>query len=183
MGLMAACGAAGAQTAGAGAKTPRIEVNLGYEYAHANAPAASCGCFSADGGFGAAVVNFGHGVGVVADLGAVHGNNVDGKGQAITVFDFLFGPRYSVKPLGGRYVPYGQVLLGGSRESSNYAAANGLTGFAVSAGGGLNVALRPHVGWNAIEADWIHSQLANGVNNRQNDLRIGTAITFKFGAR
>jgi outer membrane immunogenic protein len=163
-------------------QTPVFETSLGYTFIHANAPPALCGCFSANGGFGSLVFNMPHGFSLVADLNAVHNGNVGGT-QSITVFNYLFGPRYSLRSISKRFTPYAQVLGGGSEQFSSYAAVQHVQGAAFSAGGGVTTVLKPHLGWTIVEADWIHSYIPNAQNNLQNDLRISTAITFRLGPR
>jgi outer membrane immunogenic protein len=164
-------------------QVPVLETSLGYTFIHANAPPGQCGCFSASGGFGSAVVNMPRGFSIVADLNAIHAGNVGGTSQTITVFNYLFGPRYSMRTLSKRFVPYTQILGGRSQEFSSYAAVGNITGSAFSAGGGVTTVLKPHLGWTIVEADWIQSRISNAQNNLQNDLRISTALTFRLGPR
>jgi hypothetical protein len=164
-------------------QTPVLEAGFGYTYLHANAPPAQCGCFSANGGYGSAVFHLPHGLAVVADLSAVHASNLSGTTQTITVFHYLFGPRYSFRALHARYVPYAQALGGGSQESSNYAAVQQIRGAAFSVGGGVSMRVARHISYTLVEADWVGSRLANGQNNLQNDLRVSTGIAFRLGPR
>jgi outer membrane immunogenic protein len=163
-------------------QTPVLEASLGYTFLHANAPPGQCGCFSANGGFGSLVVSMPHNFGVVADLNVVHNGNVGGT-QSFTLFNYLFGPRYSLRKISRRFTPYVQVLGGGSQQFSSYAAAQGLQGPAFSVGGGVSTVVKPHLGWTIVEADWIHSYIPNAQNNLQNDIRVSTAITFRLGPR
>jgi len=164
-------------------QVPVLETSVGYTFIHANAPPGQCACFSASGGFGSAVFNTVHGFGFVADLNAVHANNIDGTTQSLTVFNYLFGPRYSLRTLSKRFTFYGQALGGLSQEFSSYAAVGNLQGSAFSAGGGVSTALKPHLGWTIVEADWVQSRIPNAQNNLQNDLRVSTALTFRLGPR
>jgi hypothetical protein len=169
-------------SAEAGAQRPMLETSLGYSFIHANAPPGQCACFSANGGYGSVVFNLPRSFSLVADLAAVHANGISNSTQSITVFNYLFGPRYSFLTA-RRFVPYAQALGGGSQEFSNYAALNNPTGAAFSVGGGMSTAFSHHVGWTIVEADWVQSRLPNAKNDLQNDLRVGTAITFRFGSR
>lgn len=161
---------------------PVLETSLGYSFVHANAPPGQCGCFSANGGFGSIVFNASHGLSIVADLNVVHAGNIAGS-QSITVFNYLFGPRYSLRSVSKRLTPYAQALGGASQEFSSYPAVQNLQGAAFSIGGGVSTALKPHLGWTIVEANWIHSFIPNAQNNLQNDLRVSTAITFRLGPR
>jgi outer membrane immunogenic protein len=164
-------------------QTPVLEVSGGYTYLHANAPPALCGCFSANGGYGSVVFNMPRGFGVVADLSIVRSHGISGTTQSITLFNYLFGPRYSMRNLSSRIVPYVQALGGGSMESSNYVAVQNVSGAAFSVGGGVTATVSPHVGFTIIEADWVGSRVPNGSNNVQNDLRVSTGLNFRLGPR
>jgi opacity protein-like surface antigen len=168
---------AGAQESG---QMPMFETTLGYTYIHANAPPGQCNCFSANGGFGSVVFNIPRGFSLVADLAAAHASNVGSTTQSITVFNYLFGPRYSFRT-SSRFLPYVQILGGGSQEFSSYAALNNPKGAAFSVGGGVSTTLNRHFSWTILEADWVQSRLPNAQNNLQNDLRISSAITFGIG--
>jgi len=163
-------------------QTSALDVGMNYAYVRANAPPAACGCFSMNGGGGNLVVNMRHGLSLVADLQATHANNLNGTTQSITVFDYLFGPRYSYRS-GSRFTPYAQVLLGGSNELSTYAFVRNSQAFAVSGGGGVSRVLNRRLAWNIVEVDYIYSRLPNAVNDHQNDLRVTTGLAFRFGPR
>ncbi len=163
-------------------QTSAVELGFNYTYIRANAPPAACGCFSMNGGGGNLVVNMPHGLSLVADLEAVHASAINGTTQNITVFNYLAGPRYSYRT-SSRFTPYIQVLLGSSEELSNYAFVQNSNAFAVSGGGGVSRALTPHLAWNIVEVDYIYSRLPNAVNDHQNDLRVSTGITLRFGPR
>lgn len=99
------------------------------------------------------------------------------------MFNYLFGPRYRLKPVFKRYVPYAQMLGGGSEEISSYTAVQGVVGAAFSVGGGVSTTINPHFGWTIFEVDWVHSYVPNAQNNLQNDLRVSSGITFRLGPR
>jgi outer membrane immunogenic protein len=167
-----------------GRQVPAIEVSAGYMFVHANAPPGQCGCMHLNGGYGSLVINMPRGFSLVADLSAAHAGQVGGTAQNITVFNDLFGPRYSFRTASRRFTPYVQALGGQSQETSNYVFIGGTASAAAfSAGGGLNSAFSRHIGWNIVEADWVHSSLPNAVNSSQNDLRISSGIFFRFGPR
>jgi outer membrane immunogenic protein len=164
-------------------QTPVIEISAGYLFVHANAPPGQCGCIHLNGGYGSLVINMPQGLSLVADLSSAHAGQVDGTAQNITVFNDLFGPRYSFRKVSRRFIPYIQALGGRSQEMSNYVFIQTAAAAAFSTGGGINSTLSRHIGWNIVEADWVHSNLPNGANSSQNDLRISSAIVFRFGPR
>jgi outer membrane immunogenic protein len=159
-----------------------MEVGLGYSYFHANAPPSGCGCFSLQGGYGSIAVNAVHGWSIVADLTAAHANNVNNTDQNITIFNYLVGPRYSYRS-SIRFTPYVEALVGGAKEISNYSYVQNANGFAVSAGGGLNMRLSRRLGWTVAEADYVYTRLPNASNNFQSDLRVSSGFFFRLGPR
>ena len=163
-------------------QTPAIEIGVGYTYFHANAPPSACGCFSLNGGGGSLVLNALHGMSIVADLSAAHANNVDGTTQSITIFNYLFGPRYSYRST-HRFTPFVQALVGGTQEISNYAYVQNLGAFAASGGGGVNTLINRRIQWNIAEVDYVYSRLPNAANNHQNNLRVTTGFSVRFGPR
>lgn len=161
---------------------PAMEVGVDYAYLHANAPPAQCGCFSLQGVGGGFAINAVHGISFVADIATADAKNVDGTPQNIRILNFLVGPRFSYRTH-SHYTPYVEALVGRSLELSNYSIVQNKSGFAVSGGGGVNRAFGRYIGWKIVEADYIHSQIYNGSNNRQNDLRLTTGIFFRLGPR
>jgi peptidoglycan-associated lipoprotein len=163
-------------------ETSVADLGVHYAFFHANAPPSQCGCFSLEGGGGTFAFNLSHRLSFVSDLSAGHASNLNGTNQTITVFDFLFGPRLTFHHI-HRFIPYAQILLGGSQETSNYAAVHNVKSFAWSGGVGFSTRLSRHFSWNVVEADYIYSQLPNGVNNFQNDLRVTTGLTLRLGPK
>ncbi len=165
---------------GSGDDVPRLQIGANYNYFHANAPPGECGCFSFNGGSGTVVYNITPRWAGVADLMLGHANNVNNTGQNITIFNYLFGPRYTYRSK-SRFVPYGQVMLGGAKEDVNIVFDINRNAFGVLAGGGVTTPLKHKFGLTIIEGDWIYTRIPNAVNNRQNDIRIATGITYHFG--
>jgi|SRR5215469_5909243 len=90
-------------------------------------------------GSGAALaVNANNWLGVAGDFGAYFGHIP----QSFTGELYTFGPRFSFRKLGSRFVPFGQLLFGGSHFSrSPPGISGGGTQFAFSAGGGGDIGL------------------------------------------
>ncbi len=163
-------------------QTAVMEIGASYAYFRANAPPMACGCFSLNGGGGSIVINAPRGLSLVADLSAAHANNIDGTTQSVTIFDYLFGPRYSYRSA-HRFTPFVQVLAGGAEEMSNYTYVQNAGAFAAAGGGGVNTVINRRIQWNIVEADYVYSRLPNAVNNHQNDLRVTTGFSVRFGPR
>jgi peptidoglycan-associated lipoprotein len=159
---------------------PRLEFGANYNYFHANAPPGQCGCFSLNGGSGTVVYNITPAWAGVADLMVGHATNVDNSLQNITIFNYLFGPRYTRRTR-SRFVPYGQVMLGGAKEDVNFQFTINRNSFGFLGGGGVTTKLKHRFGLTLGEVDWIYTRVPNAKNNRQNDLRIATGITYHFG--
>ena len=165
---------------GANSDIPKLEFGANYNYFHANAPPGHCGCFMLNGGSATVVYNITSNWAGVADMTVGHASNVNNSGQNITIFDYMFGPRYT-RRMSSRYVPYGQVMLGGAMEDVNFQFAINRNAFAVLAGGGVTTRLKNRFGLTLGEVDWIYSRIPNAVNDRQNDLRIVTGVTYHLG--
>jgi peptidoglycan-associated lipoprotein len=165
---------------GVNGDVPRLEFGANYNYFHANAPPGQCGCFSLNGGSGTVVYNITPKWAAVADLMVGHANNVDNSLQNITIFNYLFGPRYT-RRMSSRYVPYGQVFLGGAKEDVNFQFTINRNSFGLLAGGGVTTRLKRKFGLTLGEIDWIYTRIPNAKNDRQNNLRIVTGVTYHFG--
>jgi outer membrane immunogenic protein len=157
----------------------RLEFGANYNYFHANAPPGHCGCFSLNGGSGTVVYNITSQWAAVADINVAFATNVNNTGQNITVFNYLFGPRYT-RRMRSRFVPYGQILLGGAKEDVNFEFTINRQSFGLLAGGGVTTPLKHRFGLTLGEVDWIHTRIPNAVNNSQNDIRIVTGVTYKL---
>ena len=164
---------------GASDNISRFEFGANYNYFHANAPPGQCGCFSLNGGSGTVVYNITSRWAAVADLTVGHATNVDNSLQNITIFNYLFGPRYT-RRMESRFVPYAQILLGGAKEDVNFEFTINRQSFGLLAGGGVTTPLKHRFSLTLGEVDWIHTRIPNAVNNSQNDIRIATGVTFNL---
>jgi outer membrane immunogenic protein len=164
---------------GASDNISRLQFGANYNYFHANAPPGQCGCFSLNGGSGTVVYNITSRWAAVADLTVGHATNVDNSLQNITIFNYLFGPRYT-RRMKSRFVPYGQILLGGAKEDVNFQFTINRQSFGLLAGGGVTTRLKGRFGLTLGEVDWIHTRIPNAVNNSQNDIRVATGVTFNL---
>ena len=164
-------------TAGTSDNISRFEFGANYNYFHANAPPGQCGCFSLNGGSGTVVYNITSKWAAVADLTIGHASNVDNSLQNITIFNYLFGPRYT-RRMQSRFVPYAQILLGGAKEDVNFQFTINRQSFGLLAGGGVTTPLKHRFSLTLGEVDWIHTRIPNAINNSQNDIRVITGVTY-----
>jgi Outer membrane protein beta-barrel domain len=175
-------------TFGLAQDVPKAETFLGYTYTRFNS-ATNVPAFSANGGSGQFDYNFNKWLGAVADLGAVHNDNISGARLDSTFANFLFGPRVSlhysrIKPYfqvlwGGVYgttstqisaflpvgpsqpifIPGGGTAVPGQAVTARLVAAQ--TAFAMTVGGGLDIKLNKHVSFRPIGLDYYLTRLQN----------------------
>ena len=179
-------------------KTPQMEAFLGYTFVRANS-ASKIPSFSANGGSGQFVYNFGSWFGAVADMGAVHNGNIHGINLDSTVANFLLGPRVSFRE--HRVTPYVQALFGGVYGTTstavpelglidglpvgyNLRATRQQTAFAMTAGGGLDIKINKHVSFRPVQLEYFLTRLhdfRSGTDNNQHNLRYSAGFNFTFG--
>jgi outer membrane immunogenic protein len=183
--VAAATQLASAQVSPVASERSSTEVALEYNYVHSNAPPAQCDCFSMNGGSFSVAQPFrsGHIAGVF-DAAVAHSSGIDGLN--LTLYSFTSGVRY--RPLlHPRWNPFGQVLVGvahgsGSLLEGNTPASSDATlNFASVIGGGLDYRLRNRWFLRVVDAEYYLTTFSNGVNDRQNNLRVGTGIAYRFG--
>ena len=75
------------------------------------------------------------------------------------------------------------MLLGGAKEDVNFQFDINRNAFGFLVGGGVSTKLKPKFGITIVEADWIYTRIPNAQNNRQNDTRISTGLTYNFGVQ
>lgn len=164
------------------------EIGAGYKFVHSNAPPSGCGCFSMNGGSTSVNRQFTSSFSLAGEFDGTTNSSVNASGHSLTLLTYLAGPRYRVVPSRGRISLFGQVLAGGAHASgAMYAVSGSSSGsanaFATSIGGGTDVALSPRMAWRLIQAEYLLTLLPNGVNGRQNNIRIGTGVVLRFGGR
>ena len=98
-----------------------------------------------------------------------------------TLLTYLVGPRYRFVPARGRFVPFGQILVGGAHASGGLYSSGSANAFAASMGGGVDVALSPDIAVRAVQAEYLLTLLPNGVNSRQNNFNLTTGVVLHFG--
>jgi outer membrane immunogenic protein len=159
---------------------PRFEVGANYNYFHANAPPGQCGCFSLNGGSGTILMNLTPTWAAIADIAVAHANQVDGTSQNITIVNYLFGARYTRRN-SSRFVPYGEAMFGGAKEDVNFEFTINRNSFGLAAGGGVSTQIKRRWGVTLAQFDYVYTQIPNAQNDRQNNIRISTGVTYNFG--
>jgi peptidoglycan-associated lipoprotein len=161
-----------------------LEIGVDYNYVRANGPPGGCGCFSMNGGNAWVGYGFTKSFSAVAEFSAQHAGNINATGEDLTLFSYLFGPRYTLRK-SDRWLPFGQVLLGGAHASGTYepslaGGSGSFNSFSMIAGGGLDIGVNSHIGLRAFEGDYYLTRFPNGVNGHQNNLRISAGLIFRF---
>jgi opacity protein-like surface antigen len=180
---LALCGAAG--SAKAQDQASKFEVYGGYYYArfnvNANVPGiAPSATYNGTGGGGQLEYNVNHWLGVVGDLGGFYATSSGNGSFAGGVFSYLVGPRVNFRH--ARFTPFVQALFGGVHTTDGIAqSTGGQDHFAMTAGGGLDFKVSRHVSVRPIQAEYFMTKIPDGLNNRQDNLRLGAGIVFRLG--
>ena len=186
---------------------PKMETFLGYNFVRFNPNSGYIPSFNANGGGGQFVYNFNKWVGGVVDLGAVTKGTLNGFNVDSTVVNFVAGPRFTYHNH-SRFIPFGQVLFGGAyaTASAQIGLPNGgvlppgivipppitarinasNTGFAMFAGGGLDIRVNKHIAFRPIGADYYLTRLPSlltGNTSNRNNFRYSAGVNFLFGAK
>ena len=163
-----------------------IEGYATYSEMRANAPVGGCGCFwmtGALGGFSIPVIgNFS----AVVEGGGHTTDHIPGFNTGLSLTYGMGGLRMRVSNH-TRFQPFGQALFGGVHGFDGYFPApigqlptSYDTSFALTVGGGLDIAVSKHVWIRAVQADYFYSEaLRNIQGDRQNQFRIGTGVVFR----
>ena len=135
--------------------------------------------FNGNGGGGQFEYNANKWLGVVGDLSG-YGATSTINGQLVGgAFAYLFGPRVNFRR--GKVTPFAQTLLGGIRTTDGIGKAGTEYNFAMTAGGGIDFKVSKHVSVRPVQAEYFMTKLSDGINNRQNNLRMGAGIVFRLG--
>jgi outer membrane immunogenic protein len=163
----------------------RMEVTLGYSALRSDAVPGGCACFWMQGGKAEFRAAFSHHVGLVGEIAGVHGNNINTAHGNISLVSYLFGPRLSWHV--HRFTPFAQGLIGGVHGfDAIFPSPNNSStvpdALAIAAGGGMNIDLSRHFAVRPVQADYFMTELPNTAANRQNSVRLGAGILFKFSS-
>jgi len=174
---------AAAQTAPPPPEHGQLEVSLTYGAMLSNVITSNR--FWMQGGSVELEAPFYHGLGAVADIGGMHTGNINSSGVGLDLVTETFGLRYTWASAKKKYEFFGQGLGG---EANGFhglfptptGAIDSSNSMAVEAGGGMNVALSPHVALRAFEVDWLRTQLPNATTNVENNVRLGAGVVLRF---
>ena len=189
---------------------PRTEIFLGYNFARFNPNSAFVPSFNANGGSGQFVYNFNKWLGVALDAGAVNKGVLNQSDVDTTVANFVAGPRVTIHNR-SHFVPFVEALFGGSYATMSTgltvlpaASTAGLppglvippgfpittrltashTGFAMLAGGGLDIKISRHIAFRPFEVDYYLTRVPDvltGTKTNRNNVRAAAGLNFLLG--
>lgn len=167
------------------ARAPKYPLEVAITYNTVFSTNVSGSSFWMQGGSVQLQGQFWRGLGVVADVAGMHAANIDSTGVNLDMVTATFGPRYTWQPAHRRYAFFGQALGGVANAFNSVfpaptAATTSSYSPALKMGGGMNIALSPHIALRAFEANWLRTQFPNGTTNVQNNLSLGAGIVFRI---
>lgn len=166
-------------------ETSKFELYGGFSYVrfnvNANLPGvAPSATYNAYGGGGQFQYNGTNKLSAVMDLSgygafASNGELIGGA------FTYLFGPRLNFRLR--KATPFAQALFGGIRTTDGIGVAGSQNNFSMTAGGGIDFTVSTQISVRPIQLEYLMTRLPNGLNNRQDNLRIGVGISLHFGKK
>lgn len=163
----------------------RFDLYGGYYYArinvNANVPGiAPSATYIGEGGGGQFKYNATNWLGVVGDLSGFYATSAGNGAFAGAFLTYLVGPRVNFRH--GKFTPFVQALFGGVRTTDGIAQSTGTeNNFAMTTGGGIDFKLSKRVSLRPIQAEYFMTKIPDGLNNRQDNLRIGAGIVLHLG--
>jgi hypothetical protein len=88
-----------------------------------------------------------------------------------------------------RVTPYVQFLFGGAYEwgvTNGTGIATTQNGFAMAAGGGVDINITRHIALKPLQVEYLMTQLpqlASNLNSAQNNLRYSAGVVYRFGGK
>jgi len=168
-------------------RAPAIDIAITYETVHSD-HVANGNSFFQQGGAAEIHAHLFGGLGVVASLTGEHAGRGATGAAPISLISTVFGPRYTFAPMRrASFFIEGMAGEVNAFQSTFPAAAGSATprtsasSLAVLTGGGIDWNVSRHLAIRAVQADWLHTQLPNGGDNTQNNLRLGAGLVIKFG--
>jgi outer membrane protein OmpA-like peptidoglycan-associated protein len=167
-----------------GRLVPRYEVAGGYSYVNFH-PGDPFQSFNNQGATGSFAYNATRWLGLTAELGGYNfdrnvGSKINGSWET-----YLFGPRLNLRRF-DHFVPFAEFLVGGSHAGLEMTGgpSDSQNAFALAAGGGVDVVLFKNLAWRFAQIDYLMTNFTGpflGANARQNNLRLGTGLVYRWG--
>ncbi len=163
---------------------PTLPLGLRISATEANSPPGSCGCFILLGGGMDIDLPLHRSLTADVEVAGQHTGSVPGTSRGLSTLTLLAGPRYRLA-LARRHSVFAQALFGAARgfdaefrRGSN--AVDTATALAFAAGGGYEFSLTRLLTVRAVQLDYVHTNLPNGSDNRQQNVRFGAGIVLNL---
>lgn len=162
----------------------KLEAYGGYYYARFNvnddlSSLRNMEAFNGNGGGGQLEYNANHWLGVVGDLGGYGATSTTNGALVGGAFSYLFGPRVNFRH--GKVTPFAQTLFGGIRTTDGILYSGPENNFAMTAGGGVDFKVSKRISVRPVQVEYFMTKVPDGLNNRQDNLRLGTGIVVRLG--
>jgi hypothetical protein len=163
----------------------KFDLYGGYYYArinvNANVPGiAPSATYIGEGGGGQLQYNAKNWLGAVGDLSGFYATSAGNGAFAGAFLTYLLGPRVNFRH--GKLTPFVRALFGGVRTTDGIAYSTGTANnFAMTAGGGIDIKVSRHILVRPIQAEYFMTKIPDGLNNRQDNLRMGARIGLRLG--
>ncbi|MEZ2345926.1 hypothetical protein [Terriglobus sp. RCC_193] len=161
-----------------------LQVGLRYSATAANAPPGSCGCFILQGGAIEASIPVLPHLRAVVEVGGGTVNRVPASTRGLSEITLLAGPRYTM-PI-HRIRLNAQALVGAVRGfDSDFILTTNThtdtsTNLAMAFGGSIDLPMSHAILLRPVQVDYLQTNLPNGVDNRQRNIRFGAGIIFRI---
>jgi opacity protein-like surface antigen len=172
-----------AQIVKAQEQASKLEAYGGYYYVRFYVNASAAGgspaeTFNGNGGGVQLEYNANNWLGVVGEM-AGYGATATTNGALVGgAFTYLAGPRVNFRH--GKVTPFVQSLFGGIWSTAGIGNSASENNFAMTAGGGVDIKVSKHVSVRPIQAEYFMTRIPNGLNDRQDNLRIGAGIVVRL---
>lgn len=165
---------------------PTVPLGLRVSATEANSPPGSCGCFVLRGGGMDVNLPLRRSLTVDVEVAGQHAGRVPGTLRGLSAITLLAGPRYRIV-LARRQSIFAQALFGAVRgfdadfrRGTN--AVDTATAFAFAAGGAYELSLTKLLTLRPAQVDYVQTNLPNGSDNRQQNVRFGAGIVLNLSA-
>jgi hypothetical protein len=164
----------------------RTEIPVGVRFVatEANSPPGSCGCFWLMGAGIDAAIPLRHRFSIAVDLAGDTTKQVPATTRGLSLITLLAGPRYTL-PLGRRVTVQAQGLFGVARGfDADFIVGSVHTDtanvFGMALGAAVEVPLKHSVTLRPLQAEYLQTNLPNGADNRQKNLRLGAGVVLRI---
>lgn len=174
------------------ASSPKIDLAVTYAAARATHTTGDLLWLPSGGGL-ELNAQFFHGIGLGASATGLHAGSSTPSISSLDLVVLAFGPTYTFRPQ-RRVSVYSEALAGeangfhsvfaygsGPTISSTVGTTTSANSLALLAGGAVDISLSRHLSIRAVHVDYLRTQLPNGGNNTQNNLRLAAGFVAKFG--